>query len=88
MRSDNGGEYMSKSFQDFCNLKGIKWELTSVYNPLQNDVTKCMNCTIQERIHSMLSNANLPNVFWVEAVATAIHVVDRSPNKKLDSKVV
>ena len=33
LRSDNGGEYVSKPFQDFCNLKGIKRELTAPYNP-------------------------------------------------------
>ena len=33
LRSDNGGEYVSKPFQDFCDLKGIKRELTAPYNP-------------------------------------------------------
>ena len=30
---DNGGEYVSKPFQDFCDLKGMKRELTGPYNP-------------------------------------------------------
>ena len=30
---DNGGEYVSKSFQDFCDTKGIKRELTPPYTP-------------------------------------------------------
>ena len=29
LHSDNGGEYVSKSFQDFCDTKGIKRELIS-----------------------------------------------------------
>ena len=73
-------EYIAKSFQE--------WELKSLYNPSENSVAQCMNCTIQERICSMLSNANLPNGFWAKAVATAIHVINRSPNKKLDSKII
>ena len=79
---------MSKSFQDFFDLKGIKRELTSLCTPSQNGVAKHMNRTIQERICSMLSNANLPNVFWAEEVAIAVHVINRLPNKKLDSKVI
>ena len=35
----------------------------------------------------MLSNANLTNGFWAEALATAVHLINRSPNKVLDTKV-
>ena len=61
---DNGGEYVSKAFQDFCDAKGIKRELTAPYNPPQNGVSERMNRTIQEKIKSMLSNASLLNGFW------------------------
>ena len=67
LRSDNGGEYVSKLFQDFCDLKGIKRELTAPYNPPQNGVAERMNRTIQEKVHSMLSNVDLPNEFWAKA---------------------
>ena len=87
LRSDNGGEYVSKPFQDFCDLKGIKRELTAPYNPPQNGVAERMNRTIQEKVRSMLSNANLTNGFWAEALATAVHLINRSPNKVLDTKV-
>ena len=46
-----------------------------------------MNRTIQENIRSMLSNAELPNGFWAEALATAVHLINRSPNKWLDFRV-
>ena len=87
LRSDNGGEYVSKAFQDFCDTKGIKRELTAPYNPPQNGVSERMNRTIQEKMRSMLSNADLPNGFWAEALQTAVHLINRSPNKKLDLKV-
>ena len=86
LRSDNGGEYMSKAFQDFCDTKGIKRELTAPYTPPQNGVVERMNRTIQERVRSMLSNTELSDGFWAEAVATAVHLINRSPNKKLESK--
>ena len=28
LRSDNGGEYVSQEFKDFCAMEGIKQELT------------------------------------------------------------
>ena len=33
LRSDNGGEYISKEFIDFCASKGIKREFTVSYTP-------------------------------------------------------
>ena len=36
LRSDNGGEYISKEFVDFCVGKGIK--TTTPYTPAQNGV--------------------------------------------------
>ncbi|MCO5579843.1 hypothetical protein L7F22_033705 [Adiantum nelumboides] len=38
LRTDNDGEYVSKAFQDFCEAKGIKRELTAPYNPSQTGV--------------------------------------------------
>ena len=49
LRSDNGGEYVSKAFQDFCDAKGIKRELTTPFNPSQNGVVERLNRTIQEK---------------------------------------
>ena len=32
LRFDNGGEYVSKAFQEFCDAKGIKREFVAPYN--------------------------------------------------------
>ena len=42
----NSGEYVSRAFQEFCDSKGIKRELTAPYNPPQNGVAERMNRTI------------------------------------------
>jgi len=34
---------------------------------------------IVEIAHAMLNEKNLPNYFWVEAVATAIYIINRTP---------
>jgi transposase InsO family protein len=38
LRSDNGGEYTSRDFSDFCIEAGIKREYVVPYNPQQNGV--------------------------------------------------
>jgi transposase InsO family protein len=46
LRSDNGGEYTSNDFKDFCKEAGIKRELTVSYNPQQNGVAERKNWSI------------------------------------------
>ena len=43
LRSDNGGEFTSNEFNDFCKEARIKRELTIPYNPQQNGVAKRKN---------------------------------------------
>ena len=43
LRSDNGGEYTSGGFVDFCGETGITREFAVPYNPQQNGVTKRKN---------------------------------------------
>jgi transposase InsO family protein len=43
LRSDNGGEYTSNDFKDFCKEARIKRELKVSYNPQQNGVVERKN---------------------------------------------
>jgi transposase InsO family protein len=46
LRSDNGGEYISNKFKDFCSREGIQRELIAPHNPQQNGVAKRKNIMI------------------------------------------
>jgi hypothetical protein len=46
LRSDNGGEYISNEFKDFCSREGIRRELIAPHNPQQNGVAERKNRTI------------------------------------------
>ena len=54
LRSNNGGEYISKEFEAFCKDAGIKRELTTPYNPQQNGVVERKNRTIMEAVKTMI----------------------------------
>jgi transposase InsO family protein len=54
LRSDNGGEYASNEFKDFCREAWIKRELTTLYNPEQNGVAERKNRSIVEATKSMI----------------------------------
>jgi transposase InsO family protein len=67
LKSDNGGEYTSKEFVNFCKDVGIKRELTTPYNPQQNGVAERMNRTIMEAVKIMIHDQDLPMCLWAEA---------------------
>ena len=43
LRSDNGGEYLSKEFESYLQSRGIHHELSTQYLPAQNGVVKRIN---------------------------------------------
>ena len=86
LRSDNGREYMSHNFANYCAEKGILHEFTSPYCPEQNGVAECLNRTILEATKSMIYQAGLPLNFWAEACNTAVYVHIQSPTTALKDK--
>ena len=48
LRTNNGGEYMSNEFLNYCRKNGIKREFTNFYSPQHNGVAERKNRTIVE----------------------------------------
>ena len=86
VRSDNGGEYVSKEFLQYCSEKGIHHETTNPYTPEQNGVSERLNRTLMESARTMLFHAKLPLSFWAEAVKCATYIWNRSPTSALANK--
>lgn len=74
IRSDNGTEYTSKMFKDYCVENKIKQEFTVPETPEQNGVAERYNRTIVEMARSLLIEAQLPKVYWLRAVDTAAYI--------------
>jgi hypothetical protein len=83
LRSDNGGEYTSRDFSDFCIEAGIKREYIVPYNPQQNGVAERKNRSIVEATKEMIHDQNLPMILWAEASMTVVYVQNMSPHKIL-----
>ncbi len=86
LRSDKGGEFVSKKFDDFLHECGIERQTSAPYTPQQNRVAERANRTIMECARSMIRAQGLDLEFWAEAVNTAIYIKNRCPTKALDSK--
>jgi hypothetical protein len=77
IRLDNGGEYTSNAFKEFCATSGIKKELTVSYNPQQNNVSERKNMSIVGAAKAMLHDQEFPMFLWVEACNTAVYLQNR-----------
>ena len=83
LQTDNGGEYISKEFKEYCSKHGISHEKTVPSTPQHNGVAERMNWTIVEKVRCKLKLAKLPNIFWGEA-NTAVYLINRSSSVPLD----
>jgi transposase InsO family protein len=87
IRSDNGGEYVSKEFRDYTENLGIVHQVTAPYTPQQNGVAERLNRTLMEAVRCMMHGAKVPERLWAEAVLTANYVRNRVPARGLQEKV-
>jgi transposase InsO family protein len=81
LRSDNGGEYTSMDFSDFCIETWINREYIVPYNPQQNGVAERKNRTIIEATKAMIYDQNLPMILWAEASMKIVYVQNKRPHQ-------
>lgn len=84
LRTDNGGEFTSNSFAQYCNARGTKQEFTVPYSPNQNGTAERKNRTLVESMRALLHHAGYPKRLWGESFLTAIYLQNRSPHSALD----
>ncbi|MCO5554507.1 hypothetical protein L7F22_008036 [Adiantum nelumboides] len=83
LRTYRGGEYMSGAFKDFFGKKGIKHQCTMPYTPQQNAVAERKHRSLMEMARCMLKAKSFSHKLWMEAVACAVHVLNRCPTRAL-----
>jgi transposase InsO family protein len=86
LSSDNGGEYTSKDFVNFCKDVRIKRELTTPYNPQQNGVVERENRTIMEAVKTMIHDQDLPMHLWEKTTRTTVYVQNKLSHSALGFK--
>jgi transposase InsO family protein len=77
VRSDNGSEFKNTRVEELCDEKGMKYEFSYKYTPEQNGLVERKNRTLIDMARSMLSEYNVPDSFWDEAINTACHASNR-----------
>ena len=86
LRSDRGGEFTSKEFNDFCESHRIRRPLMVPRSPQQNGVAERKNKTIFNMARCMLKAKNMPKEFWVESISCAVYLSNRFPTRSVKDK--
>ena len=86
LRSDNGGEFVNTSMNQFCQEKGIIHQTSCAHNPEQNGVSERKNRFLLEITRALMIESQVPKSFWPEALVTATYLVNRLPTRALDLK--
>lgn len=87
LKIDNGGEFCSLEFDNFCADNGIRRVKVVPYTPQENGAVERLNRTIMEKVQCMLSNAGLEKEFWAEACNTIVYLINRSPSSRLNFRI-
>ncbi|SCZ99667.1 BZ3501_MvSof-1269-A2-R1_C28g00026 [Microbotryum saponariae] len=73
LRTDNGGEYCSRAFTEFCKARGTRRQYSIPRTPQQNGRAERVNRSIVEGVLALLADAHLPKSFWEEAAAYFVY---------------
>ena len=88
LRFDNGKEYTSGRFQQFCDESEIEHLLTTPYTPQQNGVSERKNKSIIEMTRCMLHLKELPKKLWAEAANTSMYLLNKMPTSVLQKRTL
>jgi transposase InsO family protein len=92
VRSDHGVEYYGRHtlydqvhvpFARFLQKNGIVVQYSMSGDSQQNGVAETRNRTLMDMVRSMLSYSTLPISLWMEVLKTAVHILNRVPNKSV-----
>lgn len=79
LRSDNGGEFLSTTLTTFLATNGIIHHTSYPHTPEQNGVAERKHRHLIETTVALLHQAHLSTKFWLDALCTAIYLINRMP---------
>ncbi|CAI7777648.1 unnamed protein product [Closterium sp. NIES-54] len=78
IRTDRGGEFLSKEFSFSLKKNAIRHSLTMPYSPATNGIAERANQTITETARGLLIEVGLPDYFLPDAVRSACVAKNRA----------
>lgn len=83
LHTDSMGEYISHTFQEFLQQKGILAKHSCPYTPQQNGIAEPKNRHLLDITRSLLLATSAPTQFWIEALSTVVFLINCLPSQVL-----
>lgn len=83
LRSEFGGEYLSREFQSYLQDCGILFQTSCPRTPQINGVAERKNRHLLEVTRALLFQMKVPKSLWSESVNTACYLINRMPSRVL-----
>lgn len=77
IRSDRGGEFINKLFNNFCGQEGIRHQLLALRTPKQNGVIEKKNRSLVEMRRALHNDQGLLHKFWAETIITFCYIYNK-----------
>ena len=77
VRTDNGSEFKNTRIDELCDEFRIRHQFSAKYTPQSNGLVERKNRTLIDMARSMLSEYNMRQSFWAEAINTACYYSNR-----------
>lgn len=84
LQCDNGGEFLTSSLRNFFSLHGVSFRLSCPYTSPQNGKAERVIRSTNDIIRTILLQAHMPAQFWVEALHTSTHLLNRRPSNPIN----
>jgi hypothetical protein len=88
LRTDNGGEFTAAEFVSYCADEGVQRHYSTSYRLQQNGVVERRNQTVVGMARTLLKQRGMLAVFWGGAVVTTVYILNCSPTKALNGKML
>ncbi|SGZ04449.1 BQ5605_C032g11064 [Microbotryum silenes-dioicae] len=88
VRSDNGGEFLNRSFEAEFTRLGITHEFTARYTPEQNGKAERANGSLFAMVRAMLKDAGLSGSYWTYALDMATFIANRMQHPRFKKKTI
>jgi len=84
VRHEVAKKYVTNDLQAWYEDKGITSEMTAPYKSQQNGKAERVSRTLMKRVRAALLNSGAEEELWAEALASVVHVLNRSPKAGRD----
>lgn len=87
LRSDNGGEFINNFLLNLFLTNGMLQQTACPHTPEQNGIAERKHRHLIETTITLLLKAQMPTSFWLEALTTAVYLVNRLPHSSIQFQI-